>query len=143
MPVRYIIVGMIAEPRYRTNAGAVFSLKYHLVWCAKYRRSVLAPPVDGRLKELIAETAEEHGMSVHMMEVMPDHVHLFVEAGPTLCVAEIVNRIKGRSSRVLRQEFAFLRSRLPTLWNRSYYAGSVGHVSDAVVRRYIEAQKGV
>ena len=129
--------------RYKTNTGAVFSLKYHLVWCPKYRRSVLVPPVASRLKELIAETADKYGISVLSVEVMPDHVHLFVEADPTLCVAEIVNRIKGQSSRVLRQEFTSLRSRLATLWTRSYYAGSVGHVSDAVVRRYTAAQKGV
>ena len=119
---------MGAEPRYKTNAGAVFSLKYHLVWCPKYRRKVLVSPIDDRLKELIAETAEQHGMTVHSMEVMPDHVHLFVEADPSLCVAEIVNRFKGRSSRMLRQEFASLRSRLPTLWSRSYHAGSIGAV---------------
>ena len=70
-------------------------------------------------------------------------MHLFVEADPTLCVAEIVNRFKGRTSRLMRSEFRSLRSRLPTLWSRSYYAGSVGHVSQALVRRYIEAQKGV
>ena len=133
---------MGAEPRYKTNAGAVFSLKYHLVWCPKYRRKVLVEAVEARLKELIVETAEEYGMTVHTMEVMPDHVHLFVEADPTLSVAEIVNRFKGRSSRVLRQEFSSPRSRLPTLWSRSYYAGSVGAVSESVVRRYIEAQKG-
>lgn len=103
---------------------------------------MLGEAVETRLKELIAETAEEYGITVHTMEVMPDHVHLFVEADPTLSVAEIVNRFKGRSSRVLRQEFAALRSRLPTLWSRSYYAGSVGAVSESVVRRYIEAQKG-
>ena len=133
---------MGAEPRYKTNAGAVFSLKYHLVWCPKYRRKVLVEAVEARLKELIVETAEEYGMTVHTMEVMPDHVHLFVEADPTLSVAEIVNRFKGRSSRVLRQEFAALRSRLPTLWSRSYFAATVGAVSEATVRRYIEAQKG-
>jgi putative transposase len=133
---------MAAQSRYRTNAGAVFSLKYHLVWCPKYRRRVLVSPIDDRLKELISEVATEHDMTVHTVEAMPDHVHLFVEAGPTLSVAEIVNRFKGRSSRVLRQEFASLRSRLPTLWNRGYYAGSVGAVSESVVRRYIEAQKG-
>jgi putative transposase len=106
---------MAAEPRYRTNAGAVFSLKYHLVGYPKYRRKVLVAPVDNRLKELITETAEEHGMTVHTMEVMPDHVHLFVEADPTSSVAELVNRFKRRPSRILRQEFASLRSRLPTL----------------------------
>lgn len=134
---------MTGNSRYATNAGAVFSLKYHLVWCPKYRRPVLVAPVDARLKALLAETATEYGMTVHSMEVMPDHVHLFIESDPTRSVAEIVNRLKGRTSRVLRQEFRSLRSRLPTLWSRSYYAGTVGAVSDAVVRRYIAAQKGV
>jgi putative transposase len=131
-----------ARPRYARNAGAVFSLKYHVVWCPKYRRQVLVPPVDARLKQIIDAVASEHGFTVHTLEVMPDHVHLFVESDPTRSVAEIVNRFKGVSSRLLRQEFRHLRSRLPTLWSRSYYAGTVGHVSDATVRRYIESQKG-
>ncbi len=133
----------MSAPRYAKNAGAVFSLKFHLVWCPKYRRPVLTPPVDGRLKALLAEIADDHGMMLHATEVMPDHVHLSVEADPTLCVAEIVNRLKGRTSRLLRQEFPALRSRLPTLWSRSYFAASVGAVSEAMIRRYIEAQKGV
>ena len=133
----------MAQDRYAKNAGAVFSLKFHIVWCPKYRRPVLAGRVDERLKELLTEVATEHGMTIHAMEVMPDHVHLFVEADPTLCVAEIVNRLKGRTSRILRQEFSSLRSRLPTLWSRSYFAATVGAVSEGTVRRYIEAQKGM
>ncbi|HEX5006490.1 MAG TPA: IS200/IS605 family transposase [Hyphomonadaceae bacterium] len=129
--------------RYAKNAGAVFSLKYHLVWCPKYRRPVLTAPVDTRLKELLAEIASEHGMTILTSEVMPDHVHLFLEANPTLCVAEIANRLKGRTSHALRGEFPSLRSRLPTLWSRSYFAASVGAVSESTIRRYIEAQKGV
>lgn len=131
-----------ARPRYARNARAVFSLKYHVVWCPKYRRSVLMPPVDARLKQLIEEVALHHDITVHEMEVMPDHVHLFVECDPTRSVAEIVNRFKGATSRFLREEFPHLRSRLPTLWSRSYYAGTVGHVSEATVRAYIESQKG-
>jgi putative transposase len=133
----------MSASRYAKNAGAVFSLKFHLVWCPKYRRPVLTPPVDGRLTALLAEIADEHGTTIRAAEVMPDHVHLFVEADPTLCVAEIVNRFKGRTSRLLREEFPALRSRLPTLWSRSYFAASVGAVSEATIRRYIEAQKGV
>lgn len=128
--------------RYAKNAGAVFSLKYHVVWCPKYRRSVLVKPVDARLKALLRQKAEELDLTIHVMEVMPDHVHLFVEGGPTICVAEIVNGLKGFTSHTLREEFPFLKSRLPTLWSRSYYAGSVGSVSEAVVRKYIEGQKG-
>jgi putative transposase len=83
---------------------------------------MLTSPVDDRLKELIVKTAKEHARTFDSMEVMPDHVHLLVEAGPTSSVAEIVNRITGRSSRVLRQEFTSLRSRLRS---RSDHAGSI------------------
>jgi putative transposase len=96
-------------------------------------------PVDRRLKELLHMKAKELCIVVHALEVLPDHVHLFLESDPTLCVAEIVNRLKGFTSHQLREEFPFLRSRLPTLWSRSYYAGSVGSVSDSVIRKYIES----
>ncbi len=130
------------EARYRHNAGATYSLKYHVVWCPKYRRAVLVDVVADRLKVLLAEKSAELGMAIQALEVMPDHVHLFIESDPTRSVAEIVNRLKGYTSRVLRAEFPTLRSRLPTLWSRSYYAGSVGHVSAATVERYIAEQKG-
>ena len=128
--------------QYAKNSGAVFSLKYHLVWCPKYRRPVLEGAIEKRLREVIEDVRAEHVWTIHALEVMPDHVHLFIESDPIYSVAEIVNRLKGASSRILRSEFPALRSRLPTLWSRSYYAGTVGAVSDAVVRRYIESQKG-
>ena len=105
--------------RYARNAGAVFSLKYHLVWCPKYRREVLAGKIEARLRQLIVEKAAELDMTIHAFEIMPDHVHLFVESDPTRCVAEIVNRLKGFSSHILRKEFRELTTRLPTLWSRS------------------------
>lgn len=126
----------------RQNSGAVFSLKYHLVWCPKYRRPVLEGAIEESLREVLEDVRAEHVWTIHALEVMPDHVHLFIESDPIYSVAEIVNRLKGASSRILRSEFPALRSRLPTLWSRSYYAGTVGAVSDAVVRRYIESQKG-
>jgi putative transposase len=98
--------------------------------------------VADRLRVLLTEKSTELGMTIHALEVMPDHVHLFVASDPTRCVAEIVNRLKGYTSRVLRQEYPSLRSRLPTLWSRSYFAGSVGHVSAATIERYIAEQKG-
>lgn len=128
--------------QYAKNSGAVFSLKYHLVWCPKYRRPVLEGAIEKRLREVLEDVRAEHEWTIHALEVMPDHVHLFIECDPIYSVAEIVNRLKGASSRILRSEFPALRSRLPTLWSRSYYAGTVGAVSDAVVRRYIESQKG-
>jgi putative transposase len=128
--------------RYAKNAGAVFSLKLHLVWCPKYRRPVLVNAVASRLETLLREKATALDLTVHALEILPDHVHLFLEFDPRVSVAEIVHRLKGYTSRLLRQEFPFLKSRLPTLWSRSYYAGTIGHVSAATVRKYIESQKG-
>lgn len=130
------------DSRYAQNAGAVYALKYHIVWCPKYRRPVLVGAVADRLRALLGEKAVELGMTIQALEVMPEHVHLFVESDPTRCVAEIVNRLKGFTSRVLRQEHPSLRSRLPTLWSRSYFAASIGHVSAATIERYIAEQKG-
>src|SRR5262245_61080491 len=76
------------EARYRKNAGAVCSLKYHLVWCPKYRRPVLTGEVEARLRQLLGQKAAELGITLHKLDVMPDHVHLFVESDPTRCVAE-------------------------------------------------------
>ena len=128
--------------RYVKNAGSVFSLKLHLVWCPKYRRKVLVGDVDVRLRQLLYEKATRLEVGILALEIMPDHVHLFVEHPPVIAVAEIVNGFKGYTSHALRNEFPHLRSRIPTLWSRSYYAGSVGHVSEAVVLKYIEDQKG-
>ena len=130
----------MAQPRYAPNAGAVFSLKYHLVWCPKYRRKVLVNGVADRLKAVLAEKAAEIGVTLHALEVLPEHVHLFVESDPTRAPANIAAQFKGYTSRVLRQEFPHLRSRLPTLWSRSYFISTVGHVSESTVKRYIETQ---
>jgi putative transposase len=131
-----------ADARYAKNAGAVFSLKYHVVWCPKYRRPVLTGAVERRLGELIRDAATRRDMKVHALEVMPDHIHLFIETDPRWAPAEFVGKIKANTSRVLREEFPHLRSRLPTLWSRSYFCSTVGAVSEATIRRYIEMQKG-
>jgi len=129
--------------RYAFNSHCVFNISYHIIWCPKYRRKVLTDGVDTRLKELLQEKAEELGITIKRMEVMPDHVHIFVKAIPTLPVQFIVNQLKGHSSVVLRREFPFLRSRIPTLWSRSYYVETVGHISESTIIKYIEDQKKV
>ncbi len=132
----------MVDERYKKNAGAVFSLKYHLVFCPKYRKPVLHDEIEKRLKELLYLKAEELGATIHALEIMPDHVHLFVESDPTKAPAHIAAQFKGFTSRVLRDEFPYLKMRLPSLWSRSYYMGSVGHVSAATVKKYIDGQKG-
>jgi len=128
---------------FKTNSKVVYSCKYHVVWCPKYRRKVLVNRVDVRLKEIIHQTAQEFRATVIELEVMPDHVHLLCEVDPQFGIHRLVRNLKGRSSRLLRQEFPWLRSRLPTLWNNSYLVATVGGAPLVVIKQYIENQKGV
>ncbi len=131
----------MSDQRYRRNAGSVYSLKYHLVWCPKYRRKVLTGRIAEELRSLLLQKAQELNVTIEALEVMPDHVHLFIQSDPTEAPQRLANQFKGFTSRRLREEFPELRSRLPSLWSRSYYVGSIGQVSEEAVRRYIELQK--
>jgi len=119
----------------------VYNINYHFVWCPKYRRPVLVGPVGDRLVELLPQKVIELGGQVIELVVRPDHVHLFASFPPTLAPNQIMYRIKSYTSHVLRHEFPHLRSRLPSLWTRSYYVGTAGHVSSETIRKYIEAQE--
>src|SRR6266705_768160 len=103
----------------RRNANIAFQCGYHVVWCPKYRRGVIGGRMEQRLKEIIVDVMAERGAWLVELETMPDHVHLLVEVDPQLGVHRLVKALKGRSSRVLRQEFPQLRSRLPTLWTNA------------------------
>lgn len=126
---------------YKSNNNVVYSCKYHVVWCPKYRRSVLVNGVDKRLKRIMLDTAKEYRAEVIELEVMPDHVHLLIEVDPQYGVHRMVRQLKGRSSRILRSEFPSLSTRLPTLWTNSYFVSTVGGSPLAVVKQYIENQK--
>lgn len=127
---------------YRSTNKTVYSGKYHVIWCPKYRRRVLVGRVELRLKAIIDEVVDEAGGEVIEVEVMPDHVHLLVEIPPTVPLSRFIGLVKGRSSRLLRAEFVHLR-RLPSLWSPSWFVSTVGgHCSaGAIVRRYVENQK--
>jgi len=124
----------------RATNPTVYSATNHIIWCPTYRRRVLAGPVEARLKEIIAEVGAEASREVIEVEVMPDHVHLLVEAPLTVALAELVQKLKSRSSPMLRAEFAPLR-RLPSLWSPSWFVSTVGATPLEVVRRYVENQK--
>ncbi|RAV04458.1 MULTISPECIES: IS200/IS605 family transposase [Mycolicibacter] len=125
----------------RTNANIAFQCAYHVVWCPKYRRKVIGGRMETRLKEIIGEVITEKGAWLIECETMPDHVHLLVEVDPQFGVHKLVKAIKGRSSRVLREEFPWLKSRLPSLWTNSYFVATVGGAPLSVIKRYVESQK--
>lgn len=128
---------------YNTDNHIVYSCQYHVVFCPKYRRSVLVDGIDTRLKELIVNKQEEYKYKVLDMEVMPNHVHLLLDVNPKVGIFTIVNNIKGYTSHELRKEFPSLKKRLPTLWTQSKFISSVGAVTLEVVKKYIENQKGI
>jgi len=131
----------VSSERYRHLRGSVSTLTYHFVWCPKYRRKVLTGRVESTLRTPIGAKVAELYCEIVALEVMPDHVHLFLKAPPTHAPQHIANQIKGYTSHELREKFPELKSRLPSLWSRSYYVGSAGAVSSATIQRYIEQQK--
>ena len=130
--------------RWKTSKATVHNTGYPLIWCPKYRRSGLQDGGD-RLKELLEGKANELGIEIDRMEVMPDHVHLIGKADPTFAPHHIVQQFKGYTSRntfrILRKEVPSLKSRLPSLWTCSYYVESVGHISEETIRQYVADQK--
>ena len=124
---------------YKHENTCVHLMMYHFIWIPKRRKKILIGKIKGRLIELIKNKSTELGCEVISVEVMPDHVHLFISANPKLSPNFIIGQIKGVSSRILRIEFPQLLS-IPSLWTRSYWVSTAGNVSQKVIRKYIEEQ---
>ena len=125
----------------KSSRNIVYSCKYHVVWCPKYRRKVLAGSLERRLREIIIEQAARQGVEIIEMEIMPDHVHLLVEVDPQYGIHRFIKNVKGVSSHILRKEFKHLTTKLPTLWTNSYFVSTVGGAPLSVIKQYIESQK--
>ena len=123
------------------NVTSVVNINYHIIWCPKYRRKILVDGVDVRLKTILKDIAKECGCQIDTIEIMPDHIHIFLKGTPTVPVHLIVKNLKGKSSRILRQEFPNLKKRLPCLWTRSYYCETIGCINEETINKYIENQK--
>lgn len=127
--------------RWKTSTTAIFNLSYHLIWCPKYRRPVLIEDIQNRMLQLLHEKAKELDIEIIEANILPDHVHLFVRTKPIHSPQFVVGQLKGYTSRILRKEFPKLKSRLPTLWTRSYYIDSVGKLNEYTIRKYVQEQK--
>lgn len=127
------------EDGYRHNRGCVLLVRYHLVWVPRRRRKVLVGPVADRLEQLLKGKAAELEVGVRRLAILPDHLHLFVDAPPSLAISQIVQRFKGYTARILREEFEHL-NRMPSMWTTAYFASTAGRVSEETIRRYIDAQ---
>jgi putative transposase len=127
---------------YRKTAHSVYDLKYHIIWITKYRKPILHDAIGLRVRELIQQTCASLDVYIEKGHVAKDHVHLLVSVPPNIAVSELVQRLKGRSSRLMLQEFGELKKAYwgQHLWARGYFVASTGNVTDAIIAEYIEKQ---
>ena len=128
---------------YKLKSHLFYSCQYHVIFCPKYRRPVLTENIVPRLKEIFYEIALKYDFEIIEMEVMKEHVHFLIDCNPRFGIMECVTKLKGISSKTLREEFPTLKSKLPCLWTRSAFISTVGSVSLETVKKYIENQKDV
>jgi putative transposase len=126
---------------YRRTESSVSSINYHFIFVPKRRKSVLVGDIATQMQSIVFGLVEEHGWKLIAMEIMPDHVHLFINAPTHESAADIARWVKGRASKMLRGEFPSLK-KLPSLWSPSYFVATTGKVSTDTIRKYIENQKG-
>jgi len=124
---------------YRKTAHSVYDLKYHIVWVTKYRKPVLRGEIALRVRELIRQTCQTLEVYIVQGHVSVDHIHLLVSVPPHLAVSVLVQRLKGRSSRKLLEEFNELSRQYwgRHMWARGYFAVTTGNVTDEIIRHYI------
>ena len=127
---------------YRKTSHSVYDLKYHLVWITKYRKPVLRGEIGRRVRDLIRQTCVQLDVQILSGAVQPDHVHLLVSVPPNISVSGLMQRIKGRSSRKIMEEYNEMRRQFwgRHFWARGYFAASSGNVTDEMIKQYIEQQ---
>ena len=136
----YIYIIMVSK-RWIKSKSVVYNINYHLIWCVKYRKKLLVDNVEKRLKEILNIKAKDIDVVIKKMETDNDHIHMFISASPTSGIHWIVQQFKGVTSRLLRKEFSNIKSKVPSLWTRSYYVETIGYISEDTIKKYIENQK--
>lgn len=124
---------------YKKTDKAIYLLQYHIIFCPKYRRNILVENIKDRLESIIKEVSNQNNSEIKALEIMPNHVHLFVSLNYNISISKYIKNIKGRSSNLLRKEFPELL-KMPTLWTKSFFVSSVGKISEDTVKQYIENQ---
>lgn len=123
--------------------GCVYSIKYHIVWCTKYRHKVLRGKIERGLKNTINEIAKDNNFTIEEIETDLDHIHLLISCSPQHYIPNIIKALKGVSARLLFKEFPEIKSKLwgGHLWNPSYFVATVSENTEEQIREYIKGQK--
>ena len=131
----------MSSKRWRHSLTSVYNLGYHIIFCPKFRKPILVGDVEKDFRKLMLEKAVDLQVEIVTMEVMPDHVHLFIKTRPTSAPHWLIGQFKGYTSRNLRAKYKFLNTINPCFWTRSYFCESVGSISELTINKYIENQK--
>ena len=127
---------------YRNGGHTVYEIKYHFVWITKYRYQILRGKIAYRLRELLRQGCEAKEIEIIRGSISKDHVHMLLSCPATMAPSKIVQYLKGRSSRLLQEEFPELKKRYwgQHMWARGYFCGTVGQVDEDTIKRYVETQ---
>lgn len=129
--------------KYIHKEGIVYLNQYHIIFCSKYRRKVLTGDIEKDLRQIFDEVAKEKDVEIKVLEIMPDHVHMFISFDPRQPLHKLIKLFKGKSSKILRDKYPKLKSRIPSLWTRSYFCCTIGNISEETIQKYIENQKNM
>jgi len=129
---------------YKSLSHCKYLVQYHLVWCPKFRYNVLKGNVEEALKKILAEICTRYEYEILELEVMSEHIHIFISAKPTIAPTDIVRTLKSITAIQLFKEFPALKkfySRCGSLWSKGYFVSTIGKVSAETIQRYIQEQK--
>jgi len=130
--------------KYKIDKGchSVYCIQFHLVFCVKYRRKVLADPVSKRLESLVLDIASKFEVQIIEQETDMDHIHILFASKPSVTLSKFINSLKSVTSRMIRKEFPEVKKVLwkDKFWSPSYFLASVGQVTLDDVKKYVENQ---
>ena len=134
----------MSEEQYHSASHCKYLIQYHIIWCPKFRFSVLKGDVEDRLKQILQNICDDYNYHVKALEVMPEHIHIYIYDPQTVAPCDVVRTLKSISAIELFKVFPELKqfyARCGVLWSRGYFVSTVGHISEAAVIKYIEDQK--
>lgn len=128
--------------KYWSGAHTRHKLMYHIVWIPKFRKRILEGKVKATVERLIKQSVEMNLWSIHEMNVQSDHIHILIQFAPSMSVSEVVKRLKGATSRIIRKEHPELEEFFwgPNFWGEGYFAETVGNLNENAIRQYINNQ---
>lgn len=129
---------------YHSSSHCKYLTQYHIVWCPKFRYSVLQKGIDETLKRILIEICSKYGYIIKTLEVMPDHIHIFIDCPQTVAPCDVARTLKSISAIELFKKYPQLKrfyAKCGKLWSSGYFISTVGHISENTIRKYIEEQK--